>query len=137
MQKEGEAGSGMLDALLLVNRVKSRRPIGRGSMPGKAGVQRTAGDGRRTISNQTHRICLQWVQCTFFAPTVLRGKILREGWSIFFKVKPLAVVLRVSDGHLSSQNTRNLHNDPILWGSLVTDESKILSTFLGPINNGF
>ena len=51
MQKEGEAVSGMLDALLLVNRVKSRRPIGRGSMPGKGGVQRTAGDGRRTISN--------------------------------------------------------------------------------------
>ena len=33
--------------------------------------------------------------------------------SVQFKVKPLAVVpRRVSDGDLSSQNTRNLHIDP-------------------------
>ena len=39
-------------------------------------------------------------------------------------------------GHPSSKNTRDLHIDPILWGSLVMDEFKILSTFLGvgPLN---
>ena len=92
------------------------------------------GDGQRTISNQTHRISMGSMHF-FLHPQFWEGSSW-EGWSIFFKVRPLAVALRLSDGHPSSKNTRDLHIDPILWGSLVMDEFKILSTFLGvgPLN---